>query len=259
MEAPMKLGLNKTGIDMSPIHTKEMLEGIESMSVIEGKLVDNTDYSTNGKVLAGEQTLKKTYLEEAGPLGSVPMPATAKGVAKSLLKKATGHRPEVFINKLGERLAYERSGVRVYDALIAKCEATITSGMPEQKIDLEMIKTFRNEEAQHFELLTNTIRALGGDPTSQTPDADATGVAASGIMKVITDPRTSVCQCLEAMLALELADNDAWDLLIKLADDMGLSDIAEKFRHALAEEDVHLLNIRQWHEELVRSQAALLG
>jgi rubrerythrin len=243
MEQTMKLGTNKTGIDMSPIHTKEMLEAIENTPVVPAALVQ------------GEQTLKQTFIEEAGPLGSVPLPGTVKGVAKSLLKTITGHHPEVFINKLGERLAYERSGVRIYDALIAKCQHTITSGMIEQKIDIATMQRFREEEAQHFELLVANIKKLGADPTAQTPDADAIGVASSGLMKVITDPRTSISQSLEAMLAIELADNAAWELVITLAEDMGFSTMAEEFRAALRQEDVHLATVKSWYEELVRSQA----
>lgn len=256
MEQAMKLGANKTGIDMSPIHAREMLDGIENIPLAQNGL--DHDGVAEG-MLPGEKTLKETCLEEAGPLGSVPLPATIKGVAKSLLKAATGHHPEVFINKLGERLAYERSGVRVYDALIAKCECTITSGMAEQKIDIEKLKEFRAQEAQHFHMLTEAINSLGGDPTAQTPDADASGVGASGLMKVITDPRTTISQSLEAMLAIELADYAAWDLLIKLAEDMGLSSMAEKFRHALSQEDIHLIVVRQWHEDLVRSQVTAFG
>jgi hypothetical protein len=246
MEQAMKLGTNKTGIDMSPIHTKEMLEAVENTPVFPAD------------VIPGEQTLKQTYLEEAGPLGSVPLPATVKGVAKSLLKTVTGHHPEVFINKLGERLAYERSGVRIYEALIAKCEHAITSGVVEQTIDIARMKEFRDEEAQHFSLLADNIKKLGADPTAQTPDADAIGVAASGLMKVITDPRTSVSQSLEAMLALELADNAAWELLATLAEDMGLPVMAEDFRLALHQEDIHLKTVKLWYEELVRSQVTAL-
>lgn len=246
MEQAMKLGVNKTGIDMSPILSKQMIEAADNIPFV--------DIET----LPGEESLKQAYLQEAGPLGSVPLPATAKGVAKTFLKTATGHHPEVFINKLGERLAYERSGVRIYDALIAKCEHTMTNGMSEQ-IDIMQLKEFRNQEAQHFAILADVIEKLGADSTAQTPDADAIGVAASGLMKVITDPRTSISQSLEAMLAIELADNAAWDLLIKLAEEMGFADIAEEFRMALEQEDIHLATIQQWHETLVLSQANMFS
>ena len=42
-----------------------------------------------------------------------------------------------------------------------------------------------------------------------------------GIMQVLTDPRSSLAQCLQVMLTAELTDNDGWELLIKLADNLG--------------------------------------
>lgn len=251
MEQSTKLGSNKTGIDMSPIHSKQMLEASENLHM-ESLHMDSVDINSP------LPNLKQSFIQEADPLGSVPIPGTVRGVAQSLLKTATGHHPEVFINKLGERLAYERSGIRIYDAFIMKCELTAVSATGKQ-IDISQLKQFRTQEAEHFELLTDCIVKLGADPTAQTPDADAIGVAASGLMKVITDPRASISQSLEAMLALELADNAGWDLLIKLAEDMGKTDMAEKFRVALRQEDVHLVVIRQYYEELVRSQAKMFS
>jgi hypothetical protein len=76
-------------------------------------------------------------------------------------------------------------------------------------------------------------------------------------MKVIMDPRTSVSQSLQAMLALELADNAAWELLISLANDMGMEDMAEQFKHALMQEDTHLSNVREWYDQSIRVQAKM--
>ena len=243
MEQTTELGANKTGIDMSPIDSKKMIEGSEKYT---DDLMSGTEETVN--------SFEQFYLENADPLGSVPMPGTMKGMMKSTVKMMTGHHPQVFINKLGERLAYERSGVRIYEKLIIKCKYASMNGMSEMKIPIDRLTEFRNQELEHFELLNDCVKQLGADPTAQTPDADASGVAASGLMKVIMDQRTSVSQSLQAMLAIELADNAAWELLIKLADDMGLTDMAEKFERALAQENLHLEQVREWYEESVRSQ-----
>lgn len=74
---------------------------------------------------------------------------------------------------------------------------------------------------------------------------------------------SSLCKCwalirprqsLEAMLSLELTDNVAWQLLGKLADDMNMPDIADRFRHAFQQEDVHLTTIKTWYEDSVCAQ-----
>ncbi len=244
MEKSTQMGTNRTGMDASPFDSKKMIEGAEKF------------FSTQGSIQS-LKSLKRERIDDAGPVGSVPIPGTPKGMLKSTMKKMTGHNPEMFINKLGERLAFERSGVRIYESFIEKCMSATHDGMDISKVPIERIREFRNQEAQHFRLIKQCMESLGADPTAQTPDADVAGVASMGMMKVITDPRTSVSQCLESMLALELTDNAEWDLLIKLAEDMGMADMAGQFAQAKDEEDIHLREIHQWYEDFVRGEARM--
>ena len=117
MDPNTKMGSNKTGIDMSPILSKQMIEGSKKLQL------DGEDGYTNLTLL------EQFYLDNDDPLGSVPMPGSVKGVVKSAAKMLTGHHPEVFLNKLGERLAFERSGVRIYEQLILKCEHMAANAM----------------------------------------------------------------------------------------------------------------------------------
>jgi len=89
----------------------------------------------------------------------------------------------------------------------------------------------------------------------QSPCADMAGVASMGIMQVLTDPRSSMAQCLQAMLIAELTDNDGWRLLIQLADNLGHDDLKAEFETALDEEEEHLLNVRTWLQESVLDSA----
>lgn len=238
MEKSNQMGRNRTGIDMSPIHSKEMISNAESA----------TPSSSNGISIS---SIEREYIEEADAIGSVPMPGTMKGALKSAMKKVSGRNPETLINKLGERLAFERSGVRLYECMITKCESKKGS----QQIPVNRLRHFRDEEEQHFQMIRNAMQSLGADPTAQTPDADVTGVASMGLMKVITDPRTSVSQSLAALLSVELTDNAAWELLIALADEMGLEELADEFGQALRQEEEHLRDVRQWYEQSVLSDA----
>jgi hypothetical protein len=36
-----------------------------------------------------------------------------------------GESPQILLDKLGERLAFERTGARLYDAFITKCEVML--------------------------------------------------------------------------------------------------------------------------------------
>lgn len=239
MEKSNKLGRNRTGIDMSPIHSKEMISGAEELTA-----PSQSDFPPL-------MVVEREYIQDGGSVGSVPMPGTMKGMLKSVMEKMTGHNPEIFINKLGERLAFERSGVRLYETLIVKCESM---DIPSQ-ISLDVLRHFRDEEEQHFHIVNNAMKSLGADPTAQTPDADIAAVSSMGIQKVISDPRTSLSQCLSALLTAELVDNAGWELLIKLAEEMGMEEITADFVKPLQQEQVHLEQIREWYEYAVMSDA----
>jgi rubrerythrin len=235
MKQPTDLGMNKTGIDSSPIDIQELLSGVK-------KSWPSSD--------GDESTLasyRSSYLAEADPIGTVPLPGTLKGAAKSGMQKLMGKKPEVLIDKLGARLAFERTGTRLYDAFLGKCEIRRdeVNGLP-----LKQLREFRDEEAQHFALVRDALKVLGADPTAQTPGADVDGVASLGLMHVVTDPRTSVAQSLHAIHVAELADHDGWELLIKLAEELGQDDMVGDFRQAFREEERHLATIRQLMEIL---------
>lgn len=63
-----------------------------------------------------------------------------------------------------------------------------------------------------------------------TPSADVAGVAAMGWVQTITDPRINFKQSLEIILQAELVDNACWEVLIELAEDVGLSSLATSFQ-----------------------------
>ncbi|AKH38601.1 MULTISPECIES: ferritin-like domain-containing protein [Nitrosomonas] len=235
MDKTTVLGKNRSGVDISPIDIKQMMS-----------LAKVTPASSPGDEKAIAQ-MREEYIAEADVIGSVPLPGTLKGMASTAMEKLMGKSPEGFIDKLGCRLAFERTGVRLYDALITKCSTAPMSS----NISLDRLNEFRNEEFQHFKLVENAIRSIGADPTAQTPSADVDGVISLGLIQVLTDPRTSVAHCLEAMLTAELADNDGWRMLIMLAEKMGMEDMARDFQQALREEDEHLVSIRQWFKEMV--------
>jgi len=120
--------------------------------------------------------------------------------------------------------------------------------------DLEEI---RDEEFEHLHMLTSVIDSMGADPTAQTPCADVVGVTSSGVLQVLTDPRTTVAQCLSALLTAELTDESGWDLLIQVADEAGKDDkLLEKFRHAYEQEEEHVQRVQQWLSQIVLEEAS---
>jgi rubrerythrin len=252
---PTTLGPNMTGATLAPAALAAMTQATEELTPFQE--IDTSEMESQ----------KLAYIEDSDAVGSIPVPTSLKGMAKSGMSKLKGKHPGVFLDKLGERLAYERTGARLYDALILKFNAAAQMAkgevLPTILIEgddgqarapepaAQLLHRIRSEELQHFQLLSDAIVAMGGDPTSQTPCADVTALASSGFMQVLNDPRTTLAQCLNAMLAVELADNAGWELLASLADDMGESDLAGQFLGALAQEQEHLVIVKQWLTGLV--------
>lgn len=239
MKDSAKFGMNRTGIQMAPLLTKEMETGPSQFPI------PNLDTTVT------PASLRKEYIVEAGLVGHVPMPGTLKGAISAGVQQVKGEHPAMLLDKLGERLAFERSGVRLYDALLAKCSALLPNAT------LDILQQFREEELQHFYILRDVIESIGGDPTAQTPCADTAGVQGMGLIQVLNDPRTSIPQCVEAILAAELIDNDSWGLLIQVAEQAGLHDALSKFKHAQMQEDKHLNYMRNWLSELVIANKAI--
>jgi bacterioferritin (cytochrome b1) len=160
----------------------------------------------------------------------------------------------VLLDKLGERLAFERMGTRLYEALLNKCQ---TLGEQTPGPTLQEIEHIGSEELEHFLMLNRIITDIGGDPTVVSPGADVAGVASHGIMQVLTDPRSSMPQCLQALMTAELTDNAGWELLIELADGLGYNDMKTEFETALVHEEEHLQNVRDWLSDMVLDKAQL--
>jgi bacterioferritin (cytochrome b1) len=234
MSTAAKMTGNRTGIQTSPELAEEAIEGAANA----------TPSSEGGAEDIAES--RGEYIAEGFPIGSLPtMPASEEGEADEA-------GMAVLLDKLSERLAFERTGTRLYEALLNKCEML---GEEAPGPTLEDIQQIGREELEHFLLLNETIAELGGDPTVQSPSADVASVASLGIMQVLTDPRSSMSQCLQAILTAELTDNAGWELLIQLAESLGYTDMTAEFQTALEHEEVHLQNVRTWLSECVLESA----
>jgi rubrerythrin len=225
-----EVGKNLTGIGLSPVDSKKLIEFAQRTEAPPG---DEHDL----------QEARETVSEQSGVIGSVPPPSTFKGLAKAALDTLKGNNVVAFIDRLGERAGFERTGTRLYEAMLAKVDALGSfDGGPTR----ERLEEIRDEELEHLGAIEEAIASLGGDATVMTPAADLAGVEGAGLVQVLTDPRTTVEQCLGALLIAELADNDGWALLAELARSMGHDRIADTFTMALAEEAAHLRDVRRW-------------
>ncbi|GAA6121227.1 ferritin-like domain-containing protein [Acidovorax sp. FG27] len=251
---PTTQGSNRTGAATAPEGVTAMLYIAERWSPLKAPDVSLADQD------------RGSYIAASDALGSVPPPPTLKGMMKAGMYKMLGQRPEMLFDKIGERIAFERGGTRLYDALLLKFDVLAsTTGVPELPM-LEggvradspraALLRIRAQEHQHFLMLSEAMRTLGGDPTAQTPCADVVGVASMGLIQVVTDPRTTLAQSLNAVLTAELTDTAGWNLLVQLAVQSGHTDLAEQFGLALAEEAQHVNTITRWTAALATAQIA---
>jgi rubrerythrin len=152
-------------------------------------------------------------------------------------------RSALLMDKLGERLAFEQAGARLYEALVSKHRAYGDfEGGPGAADLMEIL----GQEYDHAAMLAHVIRELGGDPTALTPSANLAGNVSAGLPQVLTDPRTNLLQCLEAIVVAELADNECWTALNELARQSGEEDLATACEEAIAHERDHLRKVRRW-------------
>lgn len=257
-------GTNRTGTATSPLDSS-------SMSDIAQKA------SPEVLILTPEMDAQRLiYAQESQSIGSIPPPLSLKGVAKAGMAVLQGGAPSVFQDKLGERIAFERSGTRLYEALIIKYQAAKQLGLEAfpparealqdlpgtdvlavvlEEDPLQTLTRIRNEEIEHFHMLCDSMKRMGGDPTAMTPCADVAGTAVLGILQVVTDPRTTLAQSLTAILSAEMTDQAGWELLERLATEVGQADLATLFHGALEQEQEHVAIIRSWLSHLLSREA----
>jgi glyoxylase-like metal-dependent hydrolase (beta-lactamase superfamily II) len=211
--------MNRTGKDASPIDSAAQAKNAEETPIV-GQL-------NGGSELA---SVRAEYEASARPVGTMPIPMSPKGLAQQATGLAGGKKPNVFLDKLSERLAFERSGTRLYEGVIAKLDArgTFPNGPTR-----EALVAIHDEELKHFKMLSAVVERLGADPTVMSPCADVGAVASSGLVQVIADPRTTLPQALHAILIAELVDTDGWQLLIDLCEDLGHDELMADFQAGL--------------------------
>lgn len=235
------VGMNRTGIKTSPIDSKDIIQ--EAQRATPSSPGDGQ----------GILEVRKQYARESGDgLGYVPPPSSLKGLAKTAVDMLKGSKPTVFIDKLGERLAFERVGVRLYEGALSKLDV---HGSWEGGPSRELLTKILDDELGHFALLNEAMEKMGADPTAMTPSADLSAVISMGVPAAISDARTNLRQCTEALLVAELTDNASWELLIDLARGLGHDSLADRFQQALDAEAEHLLLVKGWLAAGVATEA----
>jgi hypothetical protein len=232
---------NRTGSHLSEDQLKEMVDGTKEFGPT----------SEGSAKLVGENRMK--YAKEGETVGSYAPPDDPRAFKDAADRAPNEQTMDVFMDKLGARLAFERSGVRLYEGMIAKVEAL---GSYDGGPSVDDLQHIRAEELAHFKMLHECIESLGGDPTAMTPAADIQATLGKGATDVMADPRIGVMESIEALMMAELADHASWDALEEVAKAAGADEMVEKFEQALDEEEEHLSMVEKWMAAAIQQKTS---
>ncbi len=217
--------MNRTGVAGAPERAEQMIAAAAEFPP-----------SSQGDARAIAE-IRVTYTQQTRTFEGANAGA-GDGASQSELDRST-----LLMDKLGERLAFEHAGARLYEALVSKHQAYGDfEGGPGAADLMEIL----GEEYEHAAMLQRAIRELGGDPTALTPSANIAANVSAGLPQVLTDPQTNLLQCLEAIVVAELADNECWTVLNELARNAGDEQLATACEQAIAHERDHLRKVRRW-------------
>lgn len=155
-------------------------------------------------------------------------------------------QPDCLLDRLGERLALAWVGVRLWDAAVRKLDADVPASSRLEGATRDELLRLRDEEGAHLVRLRALVAARGGDPAARTPAADVAIVASRGPLDIADDPRSPLRNVLEAILVAELADDEGWELLITIAEEIEDREVSAMARTARRQEQEHLARLREW-------------
>jgi len=159
------------------------------------------------------------------------------------LSLSTWVHPTWLLDKVSERLAFQRRGVQLYNELLRKLD---TVGSFKGGPNSSELHDILSDENRHLLMLTDTLNELRGTSAVSPNTADMGTSLSDSVLTMVTDPGTSFLQSLEAIVVTELADGEAWPLLADLARAAGEDIFAHQCDRARLNKERHLRKIRRW-------------
>lgn len=168
--------------------------------------------------------------------------------SSSDISKVQQHNTALLLNKLAQRLSYERANVRFYEALIFKSLAA-EQGV-RRIVSVDRLRQFRDEDVEHTVLLKTAIETLGADVDMWLPDAVPSQATQITMSKMLTKTHGDILQCLQSVVVFARNDADEWQMLYRLFSSMGLEKMTETFRQAWEEDQQQLTTLSAWVEQM---------
>jgi len=194
----------------------------------------------------------QTVGEPGVPLSAAPHAELRAAYAVEVERAAHAQANEpaaLLIDKLGERLASQRLSARLYQALVDKLPVLGGELSASTGPTVDELAQLAGDQLRHVELLRASLVELGADASALSPSAELATEMLLAPLQVLTDPRTELPECLQALLQAELADVDGWQLLVELAESLAVDTLVVRLHVALTEAQDHLQLARTWLSE----------
>jgi ferritin-like metal-binding protein YciE len=151
------------------------------------------------------------------------------------------------VDLLSERLAFERSTVRLYDRILETLRGSTEAAA--RDLHATMLK-HRGEEEEAARWLEGRIRELAGDGGAETDLGRLATREARGIEEVADADGADATHLFHALLAVEGVDVAGWELLVELAEGAGDARARHDLERHLRRERQHLAFVRRAIERL---------
>lgn len=151
-----------------------------------------------------------------------------------------GRELKLLLEKLGEKLAYDRAFCRLYESFLKKRSTSFLRNIRVKGLELKTFERHVAMKAAHYEILQDAFLNLGGDPEAIVPSEDLSTIAKLGIVSIFVDPRANMRSILHSVRIVELTGKSTTLYLTRLAYAAGLDDLAMDLEQAVEENEESL-------------------
>lgn len=142
---------------------------------------------------------------------------------------------EMLLEKLGEKLGYERAFLRLYESFVHKKSLYAKRYLHAKSYEQKIFENFAAMKAAHCEILQTALIGLGGNPDHIVPSEDLAAIARLGIVTVFIHPHAKLKNLFHAVRIVELTGKSTTLFLIRLAYAAGAEDLANHMEILLEE------------------------
>lgn len=161
------------------------------------------------------------------------------------MQKLAARNHDALVDLLREKLAEARIALSLYDRVLA---SDTVRDLPENEEMREALSGMREQEAEHVAFLDARLVKLG-EAAVGTPRGHL-----RGFEEVARGPDASALDLILALWGLELAQDGAWELLLRLARAVDDDEAATALERRSREEHAHAVLLRDIVHGIIRVQ-----